>query len=210
MNISISPFSPRLNPDQKLHNLLEGKQKMLKLIDFGCSIDMRQFPSGTTFSASVDTSGFQCIEMKTNRPWTYQVNLWIVFHWFYHFILFVSRRICLVRSAHCTCWYLENTWTSYSTVPRKHGSNPECSKGRLYKFMFVAFIYIVCNYFRFWPGVETWKSLFADFMNVPSCDQLPDLTKYRSRLEEIVRSCNLSSVQFNALMERLEKALIRI
>ncbi|ELT88694.1 hypothetical protein CAPTEDRAFT_224167 [Capitella teleta] len=170
-NFLITCF-PRLNPDQKLHNLLEGKQKMLKLIDFGCSIDMRQFPSGTTFSASVDTSGFQCIEMKTNRPWTYQTDLFGAVGTL-HVLIFGKYMDVIFNSA-------TKTW----------------KQSGVFK--------------RFWPGVETWKSLFADFMNVPSCDQLPDLTKYRSRLEEIVRSCNLSSVQFNALMERLEKALIRI
>ena len=54
--------------------LLRGGTKILKLIDFGRSIDMTFFPPGTTFTAKVNTSGFQCIEMKTNRPWTYQVS----------------------------------------------------------------------------------------------------------------------------------------
>jgi len=47
----------------------------LQLIDFGQSIDMKQFPAGTTFTAKVTTKGFQCPEMKTNRPWTYQARL---------------------------------------------------------------------------------------------------------------------------------------
>lgn len=55
--------------------LLRGESKVLKLIDFGRSIDMDLFPRGTTFTAKVTTSGFQCIEMKTNRPWTFQVLL---------------------------------------------------------------------------------------------------------------------------------------
>lgn len=46
----------------------------LKLIDFGQSIDMSLFPPGTTFTAKVTTKGFQCSEMQTNRPWTYQVK----------------------------------------------------------------------------------------------------------------------------------------
>ena len=67
--------SPRLRPNETLSQLLDGKQKMLKMIDFGRSIDMRQYKPGTTFTASVDTSGFQCIEMKTHQPWTYQTDL---------------------------------------------------------------------------------------------------------------------------------------
>lgn len=45
----------------------------MQLIDFGQSIDMSKYPKGTTFMAKVKTSGFQCIEMQTDRPWTYQV-----------------------------------------------------------------------------------------------------------------------------------------
>jgi checkpoint serine/threonine-protein kinase len=67
-------ISPQLKPGETLGSLLDSRQKILKLIDFGRSIDMRQFPQGTTFSATVETSGFQCIEMKTGRPWTYQVE----------------------------------------------------------------------------------------------------------------------------------------
>ena len=47
----------------------------MQLIDFGQSIDMSKYPKGTTFMAKVKTSGFQCIEMQTDRPWTYQVQL---------------------------------------------------------------------------------------------------------------------------------------
>ena len=60
--------------DIQPEDLLRGESKILKLIDFGRSIDLDMFPQGTTFTAKVDTSGFQCIEMMTNRPWTYQVN----------------------------------------------------------------------------------------------------------------------------------------
>ena len=46
----------------------------LKIIDFGRSIDMRLFPTGTTFSTDCHTDGFQCVEMKEGRPWTKQVG----------------------------------------------------------------------------------------------------------------------------------------
>ncbi|GFR58892.1 mitotic checkpoint serine/threonine-protein kinase BUB1-like [Elysia marginata] len=55
--------------------MLEFKRPLVKLIDFGQSIDMTMFPPETTFTAKIHTSGFQCIEMKTNRPWTYQTDL---------------------------------------------------------------------------------------------------------------------------------------
>ncbi|XP_022376263.1 mitotic checkpoint serine/threonine-protein kinase BUB1 isoform X4 [Enhydra lutris kenyoni] len=46
----------------------------LALIDLGQSIDMKLFPKGTTFTAKCETSGFQCIEMLSNKPWSYQID----------------------------------------------------------------------------------------------------------------------------------------
>ena len=73
-------------PDGKdLTSVLQASHCWLQLIDFGQSIDMKQFPPGTTFTAKVTTKGFQCPEMKTNRPWTYQVWMceWLLLQiWF--------------------------------------------------------------------------------------------------------------------------------
>ncbi|XP_048666326.1 mitotic checkpoint serine/threonine-protein kinase BUB1 isoform X1 [Marmota marmota marmota] len=46
----------------------------LALIDLGQSIDMKLFPKGTAFTAKCETSGFQCTEMLSNKPWNYQVD----------------------------------------------------------------------------------------------------------------------------------------
>ncbi|KFU98763.1 Mitotic checkpoint serine/threonine-protein kinase BUB1, partial [Pterocles gutturalis] len=46
----------------------------LTLIDLGQSIDMRLFPEGTAFTAKCETSGFQCVEMLTQQPWSYQTD----------------------------------------------------------------------------------------------------------------------------------------
>ncbi|KAL7889109.1 hypothetical protein AOLI_G00040830 [Acnodon oligacanthus] len=46
----------------------------LVLIDFGQSIDMTLFPQGTAFTARCMTSGFQCTEMLSGRPWNYQTD----------------------------------------------------------------------------------------------------------------------------------------
>lgn len=45
----------------------------LALIDLGQSIDMKLFPKGTVFTGKCETSGFQCPEMLSNKPWNYQV-----------------------------------------------------------------------------------------------------------------------------------------
>ncbi|XP_061481523.1 mitotic checkpoint serine/threonine-protein kinase BUB1 isoform X2 [Rhineura floridana] len=46
----------------------------LTIIDFGQSIDMTLFPEGTVFTGKSETSGFQCIEMMTHKPWNYQTD----------------------------------------------------------------------------------------------------------------------------------------
>ncbi|XP_031227703.1 mitotic checkpoint serine/threonine-protein kinase BUB1 isoform X2 [Mastomys coucha] len=46
----------------------------LALIDLGQSIDMKLFPKGTVFTGKCETSGFQCPEMLSNKPWNYQVD----------------------------------------------------------------------------------------------------------------------------------------
>ncbi|KAJ8418313.1 hypothetical protein AAFF_G00140220 [Aldrovandia affinis] len=54
------------DPDNLEHGLC--------LIDLGQSIDMMLFPEGTAFTAKCMTSGFQCTEMLSGRPWNYQTD----------------------------------------------------------------------------------------------------------------------------------------
>ncbi|KAJ7341220.1 hypothetical protein JRQ81_005076 [Phrynocephalus forsythii] len=53
---------------------IDGTSHGLALIDFGQSIDMSLFPEGTVFTGKCETSGFQCIEMMTQKPWNYQTD----------------------------------------------------------------------------------------------------------------------------------------
>ncbi|XP_061757381.1 mitotic checkpoint serine/threonine-protein kinase BUB1 isoform X2 [Nerophis ophidion] len=46
----------------------------LVLIDWGQSIDMKCFPQCTAFTAKCLTSGFQCTEMFSSKPWNYQTD----------------------------------------------------------------------------------------------------------------------------------------
>ncbi|XP_042358797.1 mitotic checkpoint serine/threonine-protein kinase BUB1 isoform X2 [Plectropomus leopardus] len=46
----------------------------LVLIDLGQGIDMELFPEGTAFTARCLTSGFQCTEMLSGKPWNYQTD----------------------------------------------------------------------------------------------------------------------------------------
>ena len=69
----VSVHSPKLPVSNNPGAVFGGGKRFAKLIDFGQSIDMTKYHPGTTFMAKVNTKCFQCIEMKTNRPWTYQV-----------------------------------------------------------------------------------------------------------------------------------------
>ncbi|XP_036403176.1 mitotic checkpoint serine/threonine-protein kinase BUB1 [Megalops cyprinoides] len=53
---------------------LDSLEHGLALIDLGQSIDMTLFPEGTAFTAKCMTSGFQCTEMLSGRPWNYQTD----------------------------------------------------------------------------------------------------------------------------------------
>nr|XP_046228859.1 mitotic checkpoint serine/threonine-protein kinase BUB1 isoform X2 [Scatophagus argus] len=52
----------------------ENEDHGLVLIDLGQSIDMELFPEGTAFTAKCLTSGFQCTEMLSGKPWNYQTD----------------------------------------------------------------------------------------------------------------------------------------
>lgn len=47
----------------------------MQLIDFGVSIDMKLFKQGQTFSFVHNDNSFKCPEMRDQRPWTYQLDL---------------------------------------------------------------------------------------------------------------------------------------
>lgn len=52
----------------------------LRLIDFGCAIDMSLFPEGnkTKFRKVIQTDGFTCIEMLEGRTWSYETDLFCI------------------------------------------------------------------------------------------------------------------------------------
>ncbi|KAG5680108.1 hypothetical protein PVAND_009634 [Polypedilum vanderplanki] len=50
----------------------------LRLIDFGCAIDMTLFKEGQEFRKIIETDGFTCVEMQEGRLWSYQTDLFCV------------------------------------------------------------------------------------------------------------------------------------
>nr|XP_043626262.1 mitotic checkpoint serine/threonine-protein kinase BUB1 isoform X2 [Erigeron canadensis] len=59
----------------------------LCLVDWGRGIDLRLFPNKIKFNGDCRTSGFRCLQMQENRPWTYQVDtygLCVIVHLMLH------------------------------------------------------------------------------------------------------------------------------
>ncbi|KAH8118050.1 hypothetical protein DFH11DRAFT_874089 [Phellopilus nigrolimitatus] len=50
------------------------KHKGVKMIDFGRTIDTRMYPAGQHFIADWKTDVGDCLEMRENRPWTYETD----------------------------------------------------------------------------------------------------------------------------------------
>ncbi|XP_043483980.1 uncharacterized protein LOC122512290 isoform X2 [Leptopilina heterotoma] len=99
-----------IKPDNFLlmHLPTEDARPTIQLIDFGCSIDMSQFPENTKFMQVIKTEEFTCIEMQTGKPWTYQTDLY-----------------CLAASSHCLLFgsYMRvsnsgGRWFINSKIPR--------------------------------------------------------------------------------------------
>lgn len=82
----------------------------LQLIDFGVSIDTRRFPPNTTFNYVHHHELFKCIEMRTNRPWTYQLDLFGLVG-VMHVLLFGSYMEVAQRSP-------SGVWMPKTAIPR--------------------------------------------------------------------------------------------
>uniref|UniRef100_A0A8C6PKM5 Protein kinase domain-containing protein n=1 Tax=Nothobranchius furzeri TaxID=105023 RepID=A0A8C6PKM5_NOTFU len=52
----------------------ESTEHGLVLNDLGQCIDLQMFPDGTAFTTTCLTSGFQCTEMLSGKPWSYQTD----------------------------------------------------------------------------------------------------------------------------------------
>uniref|UniRef100_A0A182F9E2 Protein kinase domain-containing protein n=1 Tax=Anopheles albimanus TaxID=7167 RepID=A0A182F9E2_ANOAL len=57
---------------------LDLKAPTIRLIDFGCAIDMNFFEPKQQFKKVIQTDGFTCIEMQEGRPWSFQTDLFCV------------------------------------------------------------------------------------------------------------------------------------
>ncbi|BES88369.1 Mad3/BUB1 homology region 1 [Nesidiocoris tenuis] len=126
------------------------------LIDFGRSIDMSLFPEGTQFSRVVITEGFQCIEMKERRPWTYQTDLYGL----------AASIYCLLIGDYMKVIMKNDEWKLQKSLPRHIRR-------------------------------DLWDPIFHALINVPSCEQLPNLSELRKPLEDALNGIdNFRRIQY--------------
>ncbi|KAI5286955.1 hypothetical protein KEM54_006351 [Ascosphaera aggregata] len=78
VRLSTSPVNGE--PQEILQYSAEGKgiwgENGIKLIDFGRGIDMKAFPDDVQFIAEWQAGAHECPEMRENRPWTHQIDLY--------------------------------------------------------------------------------------------------------------------------------------
>ncbi|XP_063445056.1 mitotic checkpoint serine/threonine-protein kinase BUB1-like [Mytilus trossulus] len=156
---------PKLKSSTDPTVVFGGASRCMQLIDFGQSIDMSKYPKGTTFMAKVKTSGFQCIEMQTDRPWTYQTDLF-----------------GLVGTIHVL------VFRKYMQVYQSYGE---------WK--------ITSSLVRSW-NVPLWKKLFHECLNIPSCEEIPDISVIRKEFEEYF--CNNLLDKYNSIQNALSLQLL--
>ncbi|XP_056006228.1 mitotic checkpoint serine/threonine-protein kinase BUB1-like isoform X2 [Ostrea edulis] len=133
------PLPDSVDPDI----VFGGNHRPLLLIDFGQSIDMSRYPPGTTFMAKVKTSSFMCIEMQTNKPWTYQTD---------HFGLAGTLHV-LLFGQYMKVYQEKGEWRITQSVSRTFNQ-------------------------------PLWRKIFHTLLNIPSCEELPDLSVLRRECEE--------------------------
>ncbi|KAK6171390.1 hypothetical protein SNE40_019589 [Patella caerulea] len=151
---------PDIKVSKNKAEVFGNKTKFLKLIDFGQSIDMAKFPEGTTFLAKVGTSGFKCIEMQTDQPWTYQTDIFGM----------VGTIHVLIFGKYMNVYQSKGKW------------------------------HIANSFVRKW-NQPLWKELFHTLLNIPSCDELPNLSALRTSFEDYFMSDLVD--KYNGLVYKL-------
>ncbi|KAK0150127.1 Mitotic checkpoint serine/threonine-protein kinase BUB1 [Merluccius polli] len=142
-----------LDPEDMEHGMV--------LLDMGQSIDMELFPEGTAFTARCLTSGFQCTEMLSGRPWSYQfagrpdADARV--------LPFQTDYFGLAGSVYCMLF------GTYMQVKQEDG------------------VWKTNAVFRRNPHSELWLQLFHTLLNIPDGDRLPCLRSLRRALSAALR-----------------------
>ncbi|CAF89934.1 unnamed protein product, partial [Tetraodon nigroviridis] len=160
----------------------------LVLVDLGQSVDMALFPDSAVFTAKCLTSGFQCTEMLSGRPWNYQVKPRPLPQQ-------VTSGSCHSSVCVCVC----ALQTDYFGVA-----------GTVYCMLFGTYMQVTNDggvwrtngVFRRIPHSELWQEFFHALLNVPDCSSPSSLPHLREKLTCVLQQ-NYSSSKLRTLKSRL-------
>ncbi|CAG2054100.1 unnamed protein product, partial [Timema podura] len=153
---------------------LEDNCPFLELIDFGRSIDMDLFLPGTQFTRVVTTESFQCIEMQTKRPWTYQG---------------------VQEDGRVMVWSCNEDGKGENTKERYENTDLYGLAGTAHCLLFGDYMKVrrrPCGKWNIETAIPryscrpTWELFFSTLLNIESCEQLPDLSKLQELFQEVL------------------------
>lgn len=120
-----------------------GNELVIKLIDYGRSIDLNFFPPNQTFTSTMNTKHFICTEMLENRPWKHQIDLFCLASTMYSLICGKYMNVKKQPDSKIRPYILSEDLPSYLDVQlwehilyslinvRDHNSLPDLQKLRL-------------------------------------------------------------------------------
>ena len=133
------------------------------LIDFNRSIDLKLFDNGTAFVTCVPKKELACVEMLNNRPWIFQVIIrQFSFKKKSELFSFKHDLFGMVYSIHVLVFL---SYMSVCEDEQRHDGT------MMTKAKFTKRIH------------EIWKEFFYEFLNIPDCQNLPNLSAWADRLE---------------------------
>ncbi|XP_062020062.1 mitotic checkpoint serine/threonine-protein kinase BUB1 [Rosa rugosa] len=125
----------------------------LCLVDWGRGIDLRLFPDNMEFKGDCRTSGFRCVEMQENKPWTFQVDtygLCVVVHMMLHnSYMEIDKKpspdggyVYLPKASFKRYWNVE-LWKNFFV--KLLNSNPGCNDKKLLQNLRKSFQEYMCS-----------------------------------------------------------------
>ncbi|CAI7855346.1 unnamed protein product, partial [Closterium sp. NIES-53] len=143
----------------------------LTLVDYGCSIDMLQFPEGSSFVSDGGTENFRCPEMVEGRPWTAQADLYAV----------CATAYCLLHGQYMEVERVPAGEGGASGAADVDGCDDDTAASSEEENV---------SYFRrprlhlkrYWNH-DMWHALFHTYLNVPAGQPAPPPAPIRRRFE---------------------------
>ncbi|KAF4571120.1 hypothetical protein EYR36_008448 [Pleurotus pulmonarius] len=162
------------------------KYKGIKLIDFGRTIDTKLFPSGQQFIAEWPADERDCLEIREDRPWTYQTDYYGLAGIIY----------CMLFGK-----YMQSTFIGLADSPNPSPTGPR------YR--------VLTPFKRYWQS-ELWSKLFDILLNpsllrsggnLPVCDEMAEVRKDMEAW--LQKNCNRTSNTLKGLLKKVELSVLR-